>query len=165
MAAPYWDVNVKSTSDANTALRHPKTNPLEVRRGIRPGMVKGIDITFPPGCAGLVGVQVYHREHILAPSDKGEWVHGDNRTAHWETGWPIVGAGNYIGIVVYNNDDTYEHTISVGMSHVPLEILPKTDVILGEILMLIYEIKSAVMAIPNAIQSVIHSITSIKFWR
>lgn len=155
MAAPYWSVTVQSTSAAAAVDRHPIARPLVVREGLRPGLIKGIRIWLPPGCAGLVGVQVYHREHILCPADQGEWVTGDGTMWEWETAWPIFGAGNYIGIKIYNDDDTFKHTVSVGISHIPLEALPMTDVILTEMLMLAYDIKNAVLTIPRALQSVV----------
>jgi len=161
MAAPYWDVNVKSTSDANTALRHPRTRPLKVRKGLRPGHIKEIRVWFPQGCAGLVGVQVYHRETILAPTDSGEWIHGDRTMWKWSLDWPVYGAGNYIGIKVYNDDDTYEHTPSIAVSLLPFVAIPVTDQILSQIQMTMYEIRDALLAIPRGIQSVVDAVMSL----
>lgn len=79
----------------------------------------GLHIFFPPGCAGLVGVQVYHREHILAPADKGEWIKGNDIMWNWVLDWDMFGGGNYIGLVGYNLDDTYCHEILVAMSLLP----------------------------------------------
>jgi len=151
MAAPYWSINVKSTSDADPLKRHPHTNPLKVRKGIRPGKIVGIHIYFPPGCAGLVGVQIYHRETILCPTDSGEWVVGDDVLWPWKIEWPIYGAGNYIGIRVYNDDDTYEHTIGIGLDHIPLEEMPRTDVILLEILDMLRSIRYILVEWPKGI--------------
>lgn len=161
MAAPYWDVNVKSTSDADAEKRHPRTWPLKVRKGLRPGRIKGIDVGFPSGCAGLVGVQVYLRETILAPTDSGEWVHGNGKTWHWELDWPVYGAGNYIGIKVYNEDDTYEHTVSIKIDLLPFTDIPMTDTILSQIQMTMYEIRDALLTIPHAIQSVVDAVMSL----
>jgi len=161
MAAPYWSVTVQPTSAADPKERHPRARPLKAREGIHPGLIKGIKIWFPPGCAGLVGVQIYHREHILAPADEGEWVTGDGVMWEWETAWPIMGPGNYIGILVSNDDDTFEHTISVALSHVPLELLPMTDAILSEMLMLLYDVKNAILAIPRAIEAAIQNVMNM----
>jgi len=151
MAGPYWEVKVESTSHADVEKRHPKTFPLKVRKGLRPGRIKGVKIFFPPGCKGLVGVQVYHRETILVPTDSGEWVHGDGTMWTWEIDWPVYGAGNYIGIKVYNDDDTYEHKPAVALDHVPLEGIPRTDMLLEQILSVLMGIRRVLYEWPKGI--------------
>jgi len=151
MAAPYWDVNVKSTSDADAEKRHPRTRPLKVRKGLRPGRIKGIDVGFPAGCQGLVGAQVYLRETILAPTDPGEWIHGNGQMWHWELDWPVYGAGNYIGIKVYNDDDTYEHTVSVKIDLLPHPEMPRIETLLEQILSVLMGIRRIMYEWPKGI--------------
>lgn len=111
MACPYWNLEIP----ANT----PPGEPVKLRKGIRTGRIAEIHVYFPAGCAGLVGVQIYNREHIIAPSDKGEWIKGDDVMWPWILDWIMTGGGNYIGLVGYNLDDTYSHEIMVAISLLP----------------------------------------------
>lgn len=111
MACPYWNLKIP----ANT----PVGEPIKLRKGIRTGRLVELHILFPPGCVGLVGVQVFHREHILAPSDRGEWIIGDGIMWNWILDWEIRGGGNYIGLVGYNLDDTFSHEVLIAMSLLP----------------------------------------------
>lgn len=97
----------------------PKSDPVKIRKGIKPGRIVEINAYLPAGCAGLVGVQIYHRGHILAPADKGEWIIGDNRAWHWKLDWVIYGGGNYIALWGYNLDDSHDHTAELSISLVP----------------------------------------------
>lgn len=111
MACPYWNLTIPHCT--------PVSHPLKIHKGIRTGRIVEISAYFPAGCDGLVGVQVYHREHILAPTDKGEWIIGDNKTWQWKLDWLIYGSGNYIGLHGYNIDDSHDHTVEVAISLLP----------------------------------------------
>ena len=111
MACPYWNLEIP----ANTL----PGDPIKLRKGIKTGRIAELHVFFPPGCAGLAGVQVFHREHILAPSDRGEWISGDNVMWSWILDWEMYGGGNYVGLVGYNLDDTFAHEILISMSLLP----------------------------------------------
>ena len=111
MACPFWNLEIP----ANTS----PSEPVKLRKGIKTGRLVGLHVFLPPGCAGLTGVQIYHREHVIAPSDKGEWIKGDDVMWRWVLDYEMFGGGNYIGLVGYNLDDTYDHEILVGISLLP----------------------------------------------
>jgi len=111
MACPYWNLEIP----ANT----PPGEPVKSRKGIRTGRIAELHVYLPPGCAGLVGVQIYHREHIIAPSDKGEWIVGDDIMWPWILDWKMRGGSNHINLVGYNLDDTYSHEVLVAISLLP----------------------------------------------
>jgi len=111
MACPYWNLKIPPNT--------PPWDPIKIRKGIRNGRIVEIHAYFPAGCQGLAGLQIYNREHILAPSDKGEWIVGDDRTVSWKLDWSVSGGGNYIGLLGYNLDDTYSHTLEITISLLP----------------------------------------------
>lgn len=111
MACPYWNLEIPPNT--------PESDPVSIRKGIKTGRIAEIHIFLPPGCAGLVGVQLYHREHIICPADKGEWVTGDDVMWPWILDWKMWGAGNYIRLKGYNLDDTYSHEILFAVSLLP----------------------------------------------
>ena len=63
MACPYWNLEIPPNT--------PPSEPVKLRKGIKTGRIAELHVYFPPGCEGLVGVQVLHREHIISPADKG----------------------------------------------------------------------------------------------
>jgi len=111
MACPYWNLEIP----ANT----PPGDPVKLRKGIKTGRIAEIHVYFPAGCAGLVGCQVYHREHIIAPADKGEWIKGDEVMWPWILDYVMYGGGNYVGLVGYNLDEIYSHEILIAISLLP----------------------------------------------
>lgn len=72
--------------------------------------LKGVDLTFPAGCAGLVGVAVFDRGAQVAPMSG--WSTGDSRTVHLEVGRWLDGSPFRIDLRGYNLDDTYPHTVT-----------------------------------------------------
>ena len=111
MACPYWNLEIPPNT--------PPTEPVRLRKGIRTGRIAELHVYFPPGCAGLVGVQVQHREHIIAPSDKGEWIKGDDVMWPWILDWTMHGGGNYVRLIGYNLDDTFSHEVLIAISLLP----------------------------------------------
>jgi len=111
MACPYWNLEIPRCT--------PPGAPVKLRKGIKTGRIAEIHVNLPAGCAGLVGVQIYHREHIIAPTDKGEWIKGDDEMWPWILDYVMYGGGNYISLVGYNLDDSHDHTVEIAISLLP----------------------------------------------
>lgn len=111
MACPYWNLKIPPNT--------PPSDPVKLRKGIKTGQIAEIHVYFPAGCAGLAGAQIYHREHILAPADKGEWIQGDDMTWKWILDWKMWGGSNHINLVGYNTDEVYSHEILIAISLLP----------------------------------------------
>jgi hypothetical protein len=71
--------------------------------------LKSVDLTFPKGCVGLVGVAVFDRGAQVAPLFG--WALGDDRTVHLEVARWLDGSPFRIDLKGYNLDDTYPHTV------------------------------------------------------
>lgn len=104
------------TVSANTLKVNAATTDLKITNGV----IHRIAMTFPAGCVGLVGVQLFDGGHPIAPSTAGQWFTGNNRTVEFPEFYEIVGAPRIITTKVYNLDDTYAHTVTV-----ELYVLPK----------------------------------------
>jgi len=79
------------------------------------GVITHSSVLFPPGCAGLVYVQVWLGGHQLIPWSRGEWIRGDDHLVELEMYYPVGPVPRLITIKGYNDDDTYPHTVSVAV--------------------------------------------------
>ena len=79
------------------------------------GWIKEIEIGFPPGCLGLVGVRVLRFEQQLVPLTPGEWLKWDDTMVKIPLDFPIDSEPFELNIDAYNEDDTYAHTIQIGV--------------------------------------------------
>ena len=85
-------------------------------------MSEKIWIEFPSGCAGLVGVQLWHGTEQIFPLPSGVWFKSNGfvfgfRLTHLFDRDPFT-----IQIRGYNLDDTYQHTVWISIE---LHGLPK----------------------------------------
>lgn len=72
-------------------------------------------IEFPKGCVGLVGFQLWRGVDQIFPLPPGVWLRSDNYTlnfafSHWVDKEPYE-----VELRGYNLDDTYTHTIWIGL--------------------------------------------------
>lgn len=81
-------------------------------------------IEYPKGCSGLVGFQLWRGVDQIFPLPAGNWLRSDGYTfsfafTHWVDKEPYN-----VELRGYNLDDTYNHTIWIGleMSGLPGEL-------------------------------------------
>jgi hypothetical protein len=103
-------------------LNTPATAPVASEFWLTQGRLKGIHIGFPRGCYGLVHVQIYHKGVQICPWITTESLHWDNHTYVFPYDYPLTAAPFYLEAVLWNLDDSFNHTIDVGF-----ELLPYTD--------------------------------------
>jgi len=72
-----------------------------------------VNIRFPPGPSGLLGVAIFYGIHQIFPHDEGTWFAGDDETIAWQEYWLLPESPCTITIHTQNNDDTYEHSVQV----------------------------------------------------
>lgn len=77
------------------------------------GLIYKVEISFPPGPSGYVGVQLKTASHNLYPADEDQWFIGDNDTLSFEDEYMFNLESKQIDINCYNEDETYDHTIQV----------------------------------------------------
>lgn len=107
------------TTDANTAEASKKLTQMKVNDGV----IHKIDIVFPPGCAGLVKMQMLDGGHQFVSSTEGQYLSGDSETINIPEFYEIEGGTRNITIKTWNLDDTYPHTIQVRIYILPKNVL------------------------------------------
>lgn len=80
------------------------------------GIIQPIEVIFPPGPAGLVGIRAYQGSHQLVPQRDTSWLIGDDITYPHHTPIDLLSPPYTITLEGYNEDDTYDHTIIVRFS-------------------------------------------------
>lgn len=99
----------------------PQDNPVCVEFTIPKGTVNRIGVLFPAGCAALAHVQIYHNEYQVWPTTPGKSFVGDYMYMTFEESYELPEAWNYIRIVGWNEDDSYEHCLNVWLAVTPVE--------------------------------------------
>lgn len=83
------------------------------------GVIHKIEVMFPPGCAGLLHVRIFHQGHQVYPSDEDQSFAGDDETVSFNDYYELQPGANTLKIETWNEDDTYSHTV-----HVRVGVLP-----------------------------------------
>lgn len=97
------------TIPANTAESTPEVLVCRLTYGT---ISRGF-VCFPPGPKGLAHVIVTHHEAQLWPTNRDESFAWDNFVFEFEEEFELSSAPYSIKIVGWNDDDTYDHTVTV----------------------------------------------------
>lgn len=94
------------TIPANT----PRGAPVELDISFAPGVVLVIEVVFPVGPSGLVGIALAQAHQPVLPRNKGAWWIGDGEAVKRDvTGYNDSGDWQLVGF----NEDIIEHTVLV----------------------------------------------------
>ncbi len=80
---------------------------------IESGTIDYIEVEYPKGCVGLVKAKVLVHAHQLLPWNPSEWLYGDDRVFHIDANESVLAPPYEIEVISYNEDDTYDHQLSV----------------------------------------------------
>jgi hypothetical protein len=72
-------------------------------------------IEFPKGCAGLVGFQLWRGVEQIFPLPAGVWLRSDAYTLNFAFSHLIDKEPYEVELRGYNLDDTYQHTLWIGL--------------------------------------------------
>lgn len=88
------------------------------------GRINNIWLEYPKGCAGLAGIQVWRGARQIFPLPEGVWLRSDGYTFRFPFTHLIDSEPYEVEMRGYNLDDTYQHTIWIGleMSGLPSEL-------------------------------------------
>lgn len=90
---------------------------------INKGWIYRAWIIFPPGCAGLVKVRVEHKGHPIIPVNKSDYVRADNYTFELPMFYEVKTTPYQITFEGWNEDDTYDHTITLMLLVLPKNVI------------------------------------------
>jgi hypothetical protein len=80
---------------------------------VNKGVIYRAWLIFPPGCAGLVKVRVYHEVHPIMPVNISDYIAADDYVFEIPLFFEIEDEPYLITFEGWNEDDTYNHTISL----------------------------------------------------
>lgn len=93
-----------------------ETNPATKRIQLTEGVITQWWIGFPPGCNDLVHVAVYEFEHQILPRGEDEDLYWGGYVYEIPENYELVDEPYEIEVRAWNEDDIYEHTITVGVA-------------------------------------------------
>lgn len=99
--------NTEITEGSGGSSASPTATALKLSAGV----IHQVEIDFPPGCAGLVGVKIYKGGDLIFPIDG--WLKADGQLLRFKEYTIIKPGYTHFRILTYNEDDTYDHTIQV----------------------------------------------------
>jgi len=88
----------------------PETEQINILRLSR-GIIRKVEIVFPRGCAGLVGVRIFRESVQVIPLNYPAWLDSDGETISINTEIDLSVNPYEVEVRGYNIDDTYPHTI------------------------------------------------------
>lgn len=111
-----YSVNIKTTE--KTYKTSPKPTDLVVTKGL----VYRVDVDFPTGSAGLLGVIILDGSLQVWPSTLGQWFTGDGNLISFEDIYLKESAPYRFKIFTYNEDTTNPHSVNIRIGLVSKDI-------------------------------------------
>lgn len=92
--------------------------PSRSELSITQGLIYYVELYFPPGPSGLVGVRVFDGAYQLFPASTTEYMIGDNLLLRYDELYMKEQPPFELIVECYNSDDSYDHTIrfAVGLA-------------------------------------------------
>lgn len=94
---------------ANTAQNNELSTLLRLSRGF----IRRVELVFPRGCAGLVGVRIFRGNLQVIPLNFPAWIDTDDEVVKADTEIDLTVNPFELEFRGYNLDDTYSHNIRV----------------------------------------------------
>ena len=105
-------------TEKNTAKSSPKVTYLKLTKGL----IYRCSFQFPRGPSGLVGLAVFQGLFQMWPSSVGEYFIADDETINFDDLFIFEDAPYDLAIKTYNEDETYDHVVSVRIGLVSKEV-------------------------------------------
>lgn len=90
-----------------------KDNPMSQTLPISFGDINQVMIEIPAGIQGLAGCRIKYHEHVAWPEQMLSWFTGDDEVITIPEKYNIYEKPYELEIEAYNEDDTYNHTLTV----------------------------------------------------
>lgn len=105
------------------ALNTPSTSPAKQTLHLTHGIIHKLDILFPPGCLGLVGISIHTALHQVWPSNPDEYFTSDAETISYRENYQLLYEPFELESWVYNIDDTYNHNVILRIGILPVSVV------------------------------------------
>lgn len=113
---PFYVKEVETSADS--------TN--EVKFKVWSGVIHQVSVMFPPGCASLLKVSIWHGGHQIYPSTELQYFAGDGETIPFRDHYKLHVGLNQITIKTKNEDTQYSHACRVRLGILPGWLLDPT---------------------------------------
>jgi hypothetical protein len=90
-----------------------KSAPVETTLSVSVGMLRGIEISFPPGCCGLAHCVVLYFRHQVWPSNINSDFSGDDQVIKFDEDYKLIDEPLEFVLQGWNDDETFSHTITM----------------------------------------------------
>lgn len=100
---------VEISTPANTTETNKKRTVVQMEQGI----VRGFEVYFPPGSAGLLHCHIDDVTHQVWPKTPRTDFAANDVTIRWEDEYSLLYPPYELQIYTWNLDDTYAHNIRV----------------------------------------------------
>ena len=88
-----------------------KEDPLRREVTLPRGIIEELDVIFPPGPVGLVGVRAFRGIHQIIPFRYKDWLVGEDITFNYRTPVELLSEPYVVILEGYNEDEVYDHTV------------------------------------------------------
>lgn len=109
-------------ADITTSASTTAGSPLRTALPVTKGLVYKLEVNFPRGSAGLMGVRFMRGGFQVWPSNRGVWFRGDDNVISFDDTYLIEDAPLMFVVETYNTDDTYEHEVLIKIGLVSTNI-------------------------------------------
>ena len=101
------------TSSITTEAATAEGSIPDVTIKITPGLIWLFEVDFPPGCCGLLHVQIFDGSYQVMPATPGESLHGEAVTLRFDDLYLKQAAPFELKIRTWNDDATWLHATQV----------------------------------------------------
>jgi len=96
-----------------TAAGGSKATATRTTLRLTKGLIWLMEVDFPPGCVGLVHVQIFDGNYQLLPASPDKDLSGDGRLLRYDDLYLKEAAPFEVSIVTWNEDELWDHTIQI----------------------------------------------------
>ena len=106
------------TASITTPAQTAQSDPLDTRLRVSSGLIWLFEVNFPPGCCGLVHVQIFDGLYQVIPATPRETLYSDAETQRFDDLYFKQFAPYELLIRTWNLDETFDHKtqVRIGMA-------------------------------------------------
>lgn len=99
----------------------PASDAVYIERTVPHAIIERVELSFPDGCAGALGVQLCDHNSRFAPDmcSSHAWIRDDDRAPAWTEAYRLSGPPWTVRMYAHNIARDHEHTVQARLVVVP----------------------------------------------